>query len=343
MLGVPPPRTGHVLLPLVRSSPFGRAKGSPQPTAGAGTGAAGTDAASTGRAVPSSGQSNAGEAAGGTEAGAPAYDGANLAGGARRSRVLQPLWHCFRGWSRAVLPDLRQSRQEPTGRRHQLHVPNGADSVCPRRPAQARGTNLVLIAVGAMALLVAIITAVAVSSRPTINYCHFSCGPRWGHGCSARRRTTTPNLVIGSSTSPPFDVAGQDASSVALEANQNNFLIFDAATGTDVAGALKKSINGLSSNEFQGLQQISSVVPGAEIGFVPGQGEAFSATYVPPGGGQGQTVSIIVMAATQGNMTLSVLAVGNQDLNSVAQLPFGLANGSFFDYEVSNTLWPGQA
>jgi hypothetical protein len=222
--------------------------------------------------------------------------------------------------------------------------PTVPTAAVPAAQHKLRGANLVLIAVGAMALLVAIITAVAVSSRPMLNYCHFSCGPEVGPRLLGQ--TAYQNSKFGYRVeyeSPPFNIAGQDASGVALEANQNNFLIFSAATGTDVAGALKKSINGLSSNEFQGLQQVSSVVPGAEIGFVPGQGEAFSATYVPPGGGQGQTVSIIVMAATQANMTLTVLAVGNQDLSSVAQLPFGLANGSFFDYEVSNTVWPGQA
>jgi hypothetical protein len=142
---------------------------------------------------------------------------------------------------------------------------------------------------------------------------------------------------------PPFAIAGQTANGVDLEGSQDNFVLFYGNTGTNAQTAIQKSISGLSTTEFQDLQQISSVVPGAEIGFVPGSGAAYTANFVPPGGGQQEPVSVLVMAATQGNLTITVLVVGSQDTSTVSDMPFGFQFGSFFDFEVSNTIWPGQS
>jgi hypothetical protein len=48
------------------------------------------------------------------------------------------------------------------------------------------------------------------------------------------------------------------------------------------------------------------------------------------------------MAATQGNMTLSVVAVGAKQGSSPSQAPYDMINGQIFDFEVANTIWPGQ-
>jgi hypothetical protein len=197
---------------------------------------------------------------------------------------------------------------------------------------------------GAFAVLVVLISAVAVSQKPTTALCHFSCGPDVGPRLLSS--TAYQNSQYGFRVeyeSPPFSIAAQDQSGVELLGNQDNFIVFKATTGGDVTSAIQDVVSNLNTNEFQDLQEISSVVPGAEIGFVPGSGEAFSANFVAPGAGTSQTVTVMVMAATQGNLTITVVVVGVQDLSTVANLPFGLKFGSLFDFEVSNTIWPGGA
>jgi hypothetical protein len=130
---------------------------------------------------------------------------------------------------------------------------------------------------------------------------------------------------------------------VELNADADNFMNFSAASGTDVNAALQKAVSGLNTNEFQDLHSISTAVAGAEIGYVPGAGEAFSATFVDPGSNFSEPVSVVAMAASQANLTISVLAVGSQDMANYENLPLGFKYGPFFDFEVSNTAWPGQA
>ena len=195
-----------------------------------------------------------------------------------------------------------------------------------------------------LAALVVIGTATAVSQKPTTNYCHFSCGPDVGQRLLGQTAYQNSQFGYrGEYQSPPFSIAGQNSSGVVLEGNPDNFMVFSAASGGDVTGAIQKAVGSLSTNEFQDLHQVSSELPGAEIGFVPGSGEAYTATLVAPGTGTSQNVSVLVMAATQGNLTLSVLVVGTEDLSSVQDLPFGLQFGSLFDFESSNTIWPGGA
>lgn len=203
-------------------------------------------------------------------------------------------------------------------------------------------TGLAVAAFATLFVLVAAITAAAVSSKTTTNYCHFTCGPDVGPRLQGS--TAYSNSQFGYRVeyeSPPFSIGAKDANGVLFSANVG-FMAVTAAKGTDVTGAIQKAIGGLSTSEFQDLQQVSSVVPGAEVGYVPSSGEAYTANLVPPSGGTGQTVSIVAMAATQGDLTISVLAIAPQDLSSVSQLPFGVQDGSLFDYEVSNTIWPGQ-
>ena len=69
--------------------------------------------------------------------------------------------------------------------------------------------------------------------------------------------------------------------------------------------ALQSDINQLGSNTYQDLQQVSSTLPGAEIGGVVGAGEVYDANYVEAGSGHQFPVTVIVMAATEGDLTIS--------------------------------------
>jgi hypothetical protein len=118
------------------------------------------------------------------------------------------------------------------------------------------------------------------------------------------------------------------------------FLLFTGTSGADVGGALRTAIGHLGTNLFQDLRQTSAVLPGSVIGGVEGAGEVYSADYVVPGSGRRDPVTAMVMAATESNLTISVLAVGYQSLDNFALLPFGLEDAQVFDFEPLNTIWP---
>jgi hypothetical protein len=193
-----------------------------------------------------------------------------------------------------------------------------------------------------LGVLVVLITAVAVSLKPTVNYCHFSCGPDVG-----------PRLLGSTSyQSSQFGYRVEYDPTILKEANAGatgvqlngpaGFMIFQGSAGQNVTGAMSTALGTLNTNVIQSQHSLSTVIPGAEIGFIPGSGQVYTATYVPPNGGQSQPVSIAVMAATNGQFTISVIVVGIQDTKSVEALPFGFADNSLYDYSISNTVWPGQ-
>jgi hypothetical protein len=198
----------------------------------------------------------------------------------------------------------------------------------------------------ALVVLVVVGTAIAVSVKPTTNYCHFSCGPDTGPRLLSTTEYQSSQFGYRVEYATPyFSIAKQTPSLVELD-GKYGFLVFNAVTGSDVNSAMQVALNSLNTNVFQHRHLLSSVVPGAEIGFVPGSGQVYTAMLPPSGGvGTGQTVSIVVLGATQGNLTITALAIGVQDLSSANSLPYGFgpARGGYFDFEISNTLWPGQS
>jgi hypothetical protein len=217
-----------------------------------------------------------------------------------------------------------------------------ANSV-PGTQHKLRHSRFVLVAAIGFAVLVVGITAITVLTRPTLVGCHFTCGPEVGP------RLLSPTAYQSSEfgyrveyDSGIFSVASQSAAGLSLNLEQGYGLggmDFTATAGSDVSDALDKVVSGINTNEFQDIREIEPV-PGAEIGEVEGVGLAYSATLVPQNGGQSTPVSIVAMAATSNNLTISVLAIGQQDLTQVNNLPIGFADGQAFDGPVTNTIWP---
>jgi hypothetical protein len=208
--------------------------------------------------------------------------------------------------------------------------------------AQHRLGKSKLLIVGALGLaaLVVVISAAATVFLPSVSYCHFDCGPVLGPRLLSA--TFYQSRAYGyrvEYNSSEFGIQTQTASQVDFEGNAG-LLRFSAAPGSDPASALSGAISGLPTSTFQDIQMTSADIPGAEIGLVLGSGQVYSATYVPPGGGSSFPVVVAVIAATQGNLTITTLAVSEQDLQG-AFFPLGLAGGFQFDYSVTNTIWPG--
>jgi hypothetical protein len=191
--------------------------------------------------------------------------------------------------------------------------------------------------------LVVIIALIAVLNKPTTTLCHFTCGPDVGPRLSAP--TYYQNSTFGYRVEYDGNYFKPTASSsgvqLSLTVGGGGFIHYSATSGSDVNGAMQKAFNGLNTNAFQNISEIEPI-PGAEIGLVEGQGVAYSASYVPQGGGKSIPVSIAVMASTFNNVTISVVAIDTTDLSSPITFPLGFADGELLDGPLTNTVWAGQ-
>lgn len=201
--------------------------------------------------------------------------------------------------------------------------------------------RLLVIAASALAALVVLLTVVAVLVRPVAQTCGLHCGPRVG------RRLLSPTAYTNQKWGFTVEYDGnaqsigsQDADSVSLQSsNGDGEVDFSVASGSDVDRANQDALSSLPSSQFQDVQSIGPV-RGAEIGFVPGQGNAYSAQFVTSDG-SAVPVGVVIFSASSGDITITVVAFSQQS-NDVANAPYGLDMGQLFDYPVSNTIWSGQ-
>jgi len=200
--------------------------------------------------------------------------------------------------------------------------------------------QLLFLALSTIAVFVIAATVLVVNVRPTPQTCGATCGPRLG-----------PRLITGALyrnqqwgyaveyDSSAMSVSGQDQNGVQLQPQDGDGEIdFTARAGSDPAAAVQNAVNSLDGSEFQNMQQIGPV-RGAEIGLVAGQGVAFAADFVPPdGSGQALPVGIVVMAATQRGVTMTVTAF-SAATDDIRDAPYGLDHSQLFDFSVTNTIW----
>jgi hypothetical protein len=191
--------------------------------------------------------------------------------------------------------------------------------------------------------VVVIIALIAVLNKPSTTLCHFTCGPDVGPRLSAPTFYQNSSFNYRVEYDNKYFAAKPSSSGVqlTLQGGGGGFLVYAATSGSDVNGALQKAFSGINTNAFQNITEIEPV-PGAEIGLVEGDGVAYSASYVPQGGGKSIPVSIAVMASTSNNVTISVVAIDAQDFSSPTTFPLGFADGTFLDGPLTNTIWPGQ-
>ena len=216
--------------------------------------------------------------------------------------------------------------------------------VLPSRAVPAshhRLSRLRLLAVSAavLATVVVLVTLFAVLAQPKQSKaCGFYCGPRIGTRLVSQ--TVYRNERWGFSVEYLGDVvtiSGQNADGIQfIPADGDGEIDFAASSGMDTSAAVQGAVNNLPSSSFQQMHAIGPL-RGAEIGFIGGQGQAFTADYVTPGtGGNATPVSIVVLAASNNGMTITVTAFSSQ---TTRDAPYHLAKGQLFDYEVSNTIW----
>lgn len=192
---------------------------------------------------------------------------------------------------------------------------------------------------GTLAVLVIVITLIAVLARVIPNRCVRGCGPATGNQVTASVYANQKWDYSIPYDGNEFSIGQQDANGVSFNAAGGDGTISFAATpGTNVNGANQAALNALPSNTFQNLQQVGPV-RGAEIGLVGGQGTAFSGDYVDPDSGA-SPIGLVVFSASHNGVTLTVTAFSAAS-NSNDDAPYGLSLGKKMDFPVTHTIWNG--
>ena len=199
--------------------------------------------------------------------------------------------------------------------------------------------RLLLVAGVALAVIVVLVTLVAVVSRPQSVACGLYCGPHTGARLisSALYKNTKWGYSVEYDSSV-LTMGNQGADGVEFDAsNGDGSVVFTATQGTDLGGANQAAFNALPSATFQSLQPVGPV-RGAEIGLVNGEGTAYSGQFAPPDGSGATPITVVILSASQNNVTLTVTAFSAASTKN-ADLPYGLDMGSAFDSPITNTLW----
>jgi hypothetical protein len=206
----------------------------------------------------------------------------------------------------------------------------------PRRPGERRVRTLAILA---LVVVTAIVTAVAVLSRPTSQPCGTACGPPV---------STAPAAAIYTNAAHGFSIA-YPPSQLQVAVDQQDVVEFHSGGGpiefavvsaASLDDAVSQAVQALPSSSFQDLQEVGPV-RGAEIGFVPGTGTVWSATYVGGGGRGSLPVRVAVIAAQSGGLMVVATMFSAYD-SGTAHAPYGLSDDAIFDYPVSNFHFPGQ-
>ncbi|HEV7679320.1 MAG TPA: hypothetical protein VGQ42_12195 [Candidatus Dormibacteraeota bacterium] len=194
-------------------------------------------------------------------------------------------------------------------------------------------------AIAAVVVIAGIITVIAVLVRPVSLPCGSACGRPTD--AVVQPPATYVNSAHGFAIDYPPDrltIAVNQADVVEFHSGGGP-ISFSVVQAPSVDAAVSQAVNGLSTSTFQDLQVIGPV-RGAEIGYVLGAGTAWSATYVPPGGGGASPVRIAVLAAQSGGLMVVATMFSSYDPDT-AHVPYGLAADSLFDYPISNFHFPG--
>ncbi len=201
------------------------------------------------------------------------------------------------------------------------------------------------VAAASAVAVVAALTFALVQSKPSsASFCHFSCiRPR--PGVTLIGSTLYTNAKYGFSveyvTSVPggsASITDQNADGAAWTLSNGAQDVFRGARGTTDTAAIQAAVAGLNTSTFRDLQPMGAV-RGAEIGLVLGNGLVYYGDYFPPGGGQAMKVGVIAMAATRGNLTISVLAV-SQLTSDTQEAPYELRDGAILDFPITLAHFP---
>lgn len=197
-----------------------------------------------------------------------------------------------------------------------------------------------LFAIGAILAVVVIITAVATLVHPTPQPCGLYCGPQTQSPLAAA--STYTNSAHGFSIDYPaskLSVAVDKPDTVEFHSDGGP-IQFQVVQAASLDAAVSQAKQQLDSSTFQDMQEVGPV-RGAELGYVPGRGTVWSATYQPSDGGNPGPVRIAIIAAQSGGLTVVATMFSDYD-SGTDHAPYGLSGDQTFDYPVSGFHFHGQ-
>jgi hypothetical protein len=199
--------------------------------------------------------------------------------------------------------------------------------------------RLWVIAAGAVAALVVVITVVVVLVRPMPVNCHFSCSRP--QGAPLVGNTVYKNAQFGYSVeylTGDVSVSASDSAGDTFSTTNGSTVRFIGSRGSDVDGAVQAAFATIDGNVYQDLQPVGPV-RGAQIGFIPGHGTAYTGKFVPPNGGGKVPIAVMVMAASSNNVTIATVVISPYG-NDASVQPYGLQEGQTLDYPMTLTHFP---
>jgi hypothetical protein len=186
------------------------------------------------------------------------------------------------------------------------------------------------LAVSALAVPAGVARFAERPARPCTSY----CGP-------ARVAPIPASSVYHSSAfgydvafSQPWEANQQDGQSLVLLSGAQTLMVVGKPAGKTDQQLSQEALAALPDAQFQTITRLGPI-RGAHIGAQKASGGMYSATFLPDAGTTIQ-VRIAVMAATRGEVSVTVLAWSPFD----ASAPNGIDNGSTIDDVLSQFRWP---
>lgn len=206
------------------------------------------------------------------------------------------------------------------------------------RSARRLGAGRVRLLTFAIVIGISVlVSAIASIVNPTSQPCGFGCGPRLQ---SPAATATYTNSAHGFSIDYPpnvLSVASDQADQVEFHSGGGPIL-FRVVGTSSLDNAVSQARQGLPSSSFQDVVEVGPV-RGAEIGYVPGRGTVWSATYVSPDDGTSGPMRVAIIAARARGLTVVAVMFSDYD-SDTAHAPYGLSGDAIFDYPVSSFHFP---
>lgn len=234
-------------------------------------------------------------------------------------------------------------------------VPAPAPPPPPPPFARAAGTprtklrhgQTLLIAGGAIAALVVVLTIIAVKVAGSGAHCGFFCGPHQGPRLSDEKSFTDTKwgFVIdyggATLTLNKSDPQGDTADFLATDAagDPTGEITVTAMSQTSTQAAIQKELDAYSGGQFSSPQPVEAI-PGAEIALIPGDGEGYTSKLASSDGSTGTPVGIQIIAIQHGNETL-VASMWSPIQQDVSFAPFYLFSGETFDHVLTELHFTG--
>jgi hypothetical protein len=202
----------------------------------------------------------------------------------------------------------------------------------PSRLGRARFLVVLLLVIAIGAILFTVLAALLAPAEPTT--CTRRCGPTPGEPVPQPARFHSTAYGFDVAYTDPWKIVQQDSKSVTFQTATGQFAVYGQDAGKPDQQLVQEAVAALPESRFQSVTPVNSL-RGAHVGYRDGTGGVFSSTFLPEGG-RALRARIAVIAATRGQVSVTVVGIDPW----VAAAPNGIPESSQFDAELSQFQWP---